>query len=136
MDNFSGKIVMNSAMHKSFMNAHLCHFSYMDIKYPYIIPKRTSPLNKEHGTLVMLGLSPSLLGGGTQGNPPHNMWTPQMPPGPGQQHCLSKFQKNSDIQEHLPSTGGGCNSSIGCNARGLILDSNSPMHLTRYVVEM
>ena len=25
----------------------------------------------EHGTLVMLGLSPSLLGGGTPGNPPH-----------------------------------------------------------------
>ena len=26
MDNFSGKIVVKFAMHKSFMNAHLCHF--------------------------------------------------------------------------------------------------------------
>ena len=45
-----------------------------------------------------------------------------MPPGPGQPRCLSKSQKNSDIQGHLPSTGGRCNASIGCNARGLILD--------------
>ena len=37
----------------------------------------------EHGTLGLLGLSPSLLGGGTLGNPPHNMWTPQKPPAPG-----------------------------------------------------
>ena len=81
-------------------------------------------LYMEHGTLVMLGLSPSLLGGGTPGNPPHNMWTSQMPPGPGQPRCLSKSQKNSDIQGHLPSTGGECNASIGCNARGLILDLN------------
>jgi hypothetical protein len=33
----------------------------------------------EHGTLGLLGLSPSVLGGGTLGNPPHNMWTPQSP---------------------------------------------------------
>ena len=45
--------------------------------------KETSGGYKEHGTLGLLGLSPSLLGGGTLGNPPHNMWTPQKPPGPG-----------------------------------------------------
>ena len=67
----------------------------------------------EHGTLVMLGLSPSVLGGGTPGNPPHNLWTPQMPPGPGQPRCLSKSQKNNDIQEHLPSTGGGAMPALG-----------------------
>ena len=47
---------------------------------------------------------------------------PPEPPGPGQLHCLSKSHKNSDIHGHLPFTGGGCNASIGCNARGLILD--------------
>ena len=29
----------------------------------------------EHGTVLLLGLSPYLLGGVLPGNPPHNMWS-------------------------------------------------------------
>ena len=42
-------------------------------------PPHLPPPPMEHGTLGLLGLSPSVLGGGTLGNPPHNMWTPQSP---------------------------------------------------------
>ena len=45
-----------------------------------------------------------------------------MSPGPGEPRYHSKFKKNNEIQGHIPFTGGGCNASIGCNARGLILD--------------
>ena len=72
----------------------------------------------EHGTLGLLGLSSSLLGGGTLGNPPHNMWTPQRPPGPGHSLADHNPQEKSDKPENFPFTGG------GCNARGLILDLN------------
>ena len=47
----------------------------------------------------MLGLSPSLLGGGTLGNPPHNMWTHQRPPGPGHSLAYHNPQEKSDKPE-------------------------------------
>jgi hypothetical protein len=48
--------------------------SRITIPYHTIPP----PPPMEHGTLGLQGLSPSLLGGGTLGNPPNNMWTPTL----------------------------------------------------------
>ena len=64
----------------------------------------------------MLGLSASLLAGGTAG-------LPQLLPGPGQLHPV-KPSRNlcGNTGEYFPFTGGGCNASIGCNARSLSLD--------------
>ena len=45
---------------------------------PCLVVGPHPPPPLEHGTLVMLGLSPYLLGGGTPGNPLHNIWTPKI----------------------------------------------------------
>ena len=64
----------------------------------------------------VIGLSASLLAEGTAS-------LPQLLPGPGQLHPVKQScNLCSNTGVNLPFTGGGCNSSIGCNARGLILD--------------
>ena len=77
---------------------------------------RYLPLMELNG-IIRLGLSASLLAVGHLRNQPHNLWTSQISPGPGRPPCLSKSQKNNDIQGLLTITGGS-----SYNTRGLIMD--------------
>ena len=64
----------------------------------------------------MLGLSASLLAGRTTG-------LPQLFPGPGQQSLVKQsLNLCSNTRFVLPLYWRQCNASIGCNAKGLILD--------------
>ena len=52
---------------------------WVNIYFDKIVIKTIELFRYSCSGLGLFGVSPSLLGGGTLGNPPHNMWIPQSP---------------------------------------------------------